>query len=502
MNGPILTIRADASHQGGTGHIMRTLAIAQEWISRGGNCTYICASLPDTFLRRLELENCRVERLVSTPTSAEEIVETSTLLQKLKPHWLLIDGYSFTPSYQASLNLPKKTKLAVISDFGCNDFDDPDLAIHSNIEDLVDYTAAPNKTIILSGSDYILIRKEILNTTTSPTPIIPKGKNLLITMGGSDPMEASFLACQEILKHKHFQQLNIKVILGAAYPTIGKMHSIQATNIELISNPSSMGELYQWADTAITSPSTTALELAYCGLPIGLIITADNQRKILSSMLKNNLALQLSDTRGQESEFFQLAELINSDKRLEIASNSAARIDGKGTKRICEAMRLPDINLRPVSTEDAKDLHNWSNDPVTRAASFNSDPIPWDNHLQWLDTQLNSTDSTLLIIKSSTSKLGVVRFNKNAETLGETIISITLAPEFRGLGLAPLILCNAALYYFDNYPQQTITAWIKPTNTASIKSFLKANFVDYPSTQHPDKVRMRLTNTHLHHEHI
>lgn len=493
MNGPMLTIRADASHQTGTGHIMRTLAIAQEWISRGGTCTYLCTSLPDAFHHRLELENCSVQILVSPPTSAEEILETSTLLQQLKPRWLLIDGYSFTPSYQASLSLPAQTKLAVISDFGSDDFNDPDLVIHSNIEPLADHREAPKKTTILSGADYILLRKEILNTTSFPATT--DGKNLLITMGGSDPMEASFLVCQEILKYKNFQQLNIKVVLGVAYPIKGKMHSLHAPKIELMTNPPSMGDLYQWADTAITSPSTTALELAYCGVPTGLIITADNQEKILSSMLKNNLAIQLSDARGQEPEFIQLADLISSEKRLEIARNATKQIDGKGTKRICDAMRLPDIYLRPATIDDAKSLHEWTNDPVTRAASFNSDSVPWIDHLKWLDIQLSSPESTLLIIHSCTSKLGMIRFNKNVEPSGESIISVSLAPEFRNLGLAPLIISKATNYYFDTCPQQTITAWIKQTNIASIKSFLKAGFVDYPSLQHPDKIRMRLTNT-------
>ncbi len=490
MNGPILAIRADASHQGGTGHIMRTLAIAQEWISRGGNCTYICATLPESIHQRLESENCSIEMLENTSVTTEE---TSAILEDLKPRWLLIDGYSFTPAYQESLKLPSRTKLAVVSDYGCEDFHDPDIVIHSNIEAVADYTDAPNSTTILAGSNYILLRKEILNTQITPTT--PTAKNLLMTMGGSDPQEASFYVCQEILKHSDNQNLNIKVILGAAYPATGKMHSINASNIELISSPPSMGDLYQWADTAISSPSTTALELAYCGLSIGLIITADNQKNILSAMLDKNLALQLSDARGEEYLFTNLTDLLNSDQRLNISNNSSKIIDGKGTKRICEEMKLPGISLRLGTQDDAKDLHDWTNDPITRAASFNSYPVPWEDHLKWLDTQLNSPEITLLIIESSSEKLGVIRFNRDAETNGESIISINLAAHCRSLGLAPLILNKAADYFFEIYPQQAITAWIKPENIASVKSFVKAHYKDYPSPQQPDKVRMCLTNT-------
>ena len=493
MNGPILAIRADASHQGGTGHIMRTLAIAQEWISRGGNCTYICATLPDAIRQRLETENCSIHMLKNAPATAEEIKETSAVLEELKPRWLLIDGYLFTPAYQEALELPNRTKLAVVSDYGCQDFHDPDLVIHSNIEAVADYTEASDKATILTGADYILLRKEILNTQTKPTT--PTAKNLLITMGGSDPQEASFLVCQEILKLRDSENLNIKVILGAAYPANGKMHSINASNLELVCSPPSMGDIYEWADTAISSPSTTALELAYCGLPIGLIITADNQEKILSAMIDKNLAFQLSDARGEEATFNYLNDLLNSEMRLETSRRSSELIDGKGTKRICDEMNLPTISLRSGTLEDAKALHDWTNDPATRAASFSSDPIPWEGHLKWYKAQLNSTEVTLLIIESCSNKLGVVRFNKNAEADGESVISISLAPECRSLGLAPLILRKAADYFFEIYPQQAITAWIKPENIASVKTFIRANYSDYPSPQQPDKVRMRLTNT-------
>lgn len=495
MLGPTLAIRADASHQGGTGHIMRTLAIAQEWITRGGTCVYISATLPDAIRLRVESENCEVKMLSSSPASSEDAKKTSSLLIELKARWLLIDGYSFTPEYQELLELPARTKLAVMSDFGCNDFYEPDLVIHSNIEATADYSklADDNKAILLAGSDYVLLRKEIIEIQSKPTN--SKVKNLLITMGGSDPREASFLACNQILKHSDHQNLNIKIVLGAAYPADGSMHSVEASNIELVYSPPSMGKLYEWADTAICSPSTTALELAYCGLPTGLIITADNQEKILQAMLEKKIAFQLSDARNEQPELRHLTDLLDSDQRIEMSNRSAKLIDGKGTKRICDAMRFPDIRLRLGTMEDSKDLHHWTNDPVTRAASFSSDPIPWDNHIAWLEKQLSAPDTTLLIIESCNEKLGVVRFNKNAETDGESIISISLDSECRSLGLAPLILAIAAEYFFAQEPQQVITAWIKPENIASIKTFIRANYKDYPSPTQPDQVRMRLTNT-------
>ncbi len=88
----------------------------------------------------------------------------------------------------------------------------------------------------------------------------------------------------------------------------------------------------------------------------------------------------------------------------------------------------------------------------------------------------------------------MIRYNLNAEATNETIISIGLAPEARGQGLAPLIISQSTDHFFNLHPSQTITAWIKPENKASIQSFIKANFEDYPSPTQPNQVRMRLVN--------
>lgn len=492
MKGPLLVIRADASHAGGTGHIMRTIALAQEWIHRGGQCTYLSATLPIKTLQRLENEGCLVISLTQPPASDAEAEETSIILQRIKPHWLLIDSYPLTQSYQSQLTLHPRTERVNVSDFGSSDCYKPNIIIHPNISTTANYSDLRNNPSILAGPKYILLRKELLNSKpTSPSPTATK---LLITMGGSDPLEASYLLCKHLIESSLLSSILVRVIIGPAYPENGLVKTIKHSQIQLISSPSSMNEHYQWADTAICSPSTTALEISHYGIPLGLIITADNQENVLAAMLENKAAIQLFDARKSTSKFQNINTLFSSTSRITIASNAAKLVDGKGAQRICDAMHMPNINFRKATMEDAKILWKWTNDPVTRAASFNSDPIPWEKHLAWLTCQLDSTDTIIYIIESSTKKLGVIRYRINAETNGESIISISLDTEARGKGLAPLIISLSSNQFFKHYPDQVITAWIKPENKASIQTFTKANFENHPSPKQPHQARMRLEN--------
>jgi L-amino acid N-acyltransferase YncA len=208
----------------------------------------------------------------------------------------------------------------------------------------------------------------------------------------------------------------------------------------------------------------------------------------------NKAAIQLADARNGTPKYIHIEELFSSSSRLTMAQNAGSLVDGNGAQRICNAMNMPKFNIRNATIEDAEILWEWSNDKATRAASFNSDPIPWENHLAWLTTQLESKNVFLLIVESALNKFGVIRYNLDAESANETIISIGLAPESRGKGLAPLIISQSAAHFFNLHPDQVITAWIKPENKASIQSFIKANFEDYPSLIQPNQIRMRLVN--------
>lgn len=127
-------------------------------------------------------------------------------------------------------------------------------------------------------------------------------------------------------------------------------------------------------------------------------------------------------------------------------------------------------------------LFEWANDPATRAASFDTAPIPWETHVAWLDRKLASSDCRVYILSLERERerpVGVVRFDG---VLGEQAdISVTVAPEARGRGLASRLLDASVKALLESTPVRRVRAYVKPGNEASRRAFERAGFVPAPS---------------------
>ncbi len=482
--GPRLAIRADASHQGGIGHIMRTLAIAQEWIARGGRCFYLTCDIQKGLKKRLIEEGCEMIDL----GKVEDLSATGQALTEIRPHWLLIDSYHLGSSYQADLQIPERTGLAVISDFGPRDWHQPDCIIHSNLVPISGEFDIPVQARLLSGLPYILIRKELKRASTQTEPS-RLAKKILISMGGSDPLEAAHF----IVWNLDLSEASCRVILGPAYPVDGKLRELDHPSVELFDCPTSLAPHYAWADTGITTPSTTSLEMAHHGLPIGLVTIADNQHHIREAFIKLQAAIPLADLTSSKKtvDSDSLARLLSSpEARTQLATTSAELLDGYGSSRICKSLGLPEINFATATIDDAKILWEWTNDPVTRQQSFTTKPIPWEDHLKWLSGSLENPQRTLWIVRDeSGDPLGQLRFDQQEDD--DDLISFSVAPQARGLGLAPLIVDRACQVYREKFPDKSITAWIKKSNRASLRTFHLAKFLEEPNQPESDRVKLR-----------
>lgn len=182
-----LLIRADASIEIGTGHVMRCLALAEAWQDAGGTAIFALASSTPSLLARLSAEQFEYVCIPADAGSSEDAERTVELSRSRGVSWIVLDGYAFDSAYQENVNA-SGAKLLLISDAGGSQFYSADVVLNQNLnaaEDL--YAARSPQTRLLLGTQFVLLRREFRTWIHCNRQIPSIAQSVLVTLGGSDP---------------------------------------------------------------------------------------------------------------------------------------------------------------------------------------------------------------------------------------------------------------------------------------------------------------------------
>jgi len=133
---------------------------------------------------------------------------------------------------------------------------------------------------------------------------------------------------------------------------------------------------------------------------------------------------------------------------------------------------LGTLRLRPATSDDAAELLRWRNDAQTRAMSVARGPVEPSQHAAWLAAALRSADRRLYVAEDG-GPVGQIRLDRCGP--GAFEVSVTVAPEARGRGLAATML-RAAEETALALGASLLTAWIRLENEASTRAFKRAGY--------------------------
>ncbi|MCK9294050.1 MAG: UDP-2,4-diacetamido-2,4,6-trideoxy-beta-L-altropyranose hydrolase [Desulfobulbaceae bacterium] len=483
LSGQRLIIRADADSRMGTGHVMRCLALAQAWQEQGGSVLLAGLIMGDSLKERLVRQQVELHDLGGGGQACDDM-SWLTDLQKQQSkedewRWLVLDGYHFECDYQRRLRRAGM-KLLVIDDYAHLPQYDADLLLNQNAgSERLNYKV-PQKTMLLRGSRYALLRREFrdLRRGEKADPAGQAG-HILITLGGADPDNVT-LKVIESLQQLELPAMQAKIIVGPANPHLAFLQeSMQHSGLqaELLTGVHDMVPLMQWADVAITAGGSTCWELAYLGVPSLVITLADNQRGVAEIMAAAGAGLDCGwHHELQPHTLTRLIKELCGDQRQRVAMSRAGRslVDGQGAVRVVECMMYFPFTFRPAEQEDCRQVFDWANDPVIRQASFHSRGIGWQEHEQWFERTLADRNTHFWIIMLHGHRpAGQVRFVKSGE---EAVISISLGVGYRNAGLGSRAIQMACRRLFAMGGISQVSALVKKENAQSVKSFTRAGF--------------------------
>ncbi len=133
-----------------------------------------------------------------------------------------------------------------------------------------------------------------------------------------------------------------------------------------------------------------------------------------------------------------------------------------------------DLRVRQVTDADCRLLWEWARDPAVRAASFSSDPIPWERHVRWFaERQRDSGCAMYIVVDASGEPIGQVRFTLSGS---QADIHVSISKGHRGRGLGARALRVACGRYVADCGPVRIVAHVRPNNMASVRAFEAGGF--------------------------
>jgi len=511
----ILFIRADASSEIGTGHVMRCMALGQAWgefrandnkklsLTKKQSVVFICAEIPEKLERQLPEEGFGVIRIAVEPGSVRDAEDTLRIMMEfvgrvkgrnpisdrehlMPDSWLILDGYQFKANYHHRIRESGR-KLLVIDDYNHLAEYDCDILLNQNLgsEELVYKTSQDTKQLL--GSKYVLLRREFCEAGCKRRggdkyPII--GNKILVTMGGADTHNIT-LKILEIINRIDMSPLHIRVLVGMANPwreTLVSLFEDTQHQIEILSSAYNMPAQMLWADLVITAAGSTCWELLYLDVPFGMIVVAENQGGIALALEQRRIAASFGepDTLNGDAIKEWLKRMLT---HLRARRSGCIVVDSFGVDRVINRLARTgegvisrdSLSLRRATMNDVDILFSWANEMETRKNSFHTAYISRSEHIEWLENKLQSNKDLLFMGEIDSIPIGQIRYEKSTNL--ESVIGIFIAPRYRGMGMAAKLLLETVTVAANELDVCRHRAVVHEANYSSAHLFECAGFV-------------------------
>ena len=376
---PLLIVRADADSRIGTGHVMRCLALAEAWAADGGAVAFLSCCESERLRRRIIDAGHRLVDVPRVHPDPGDLGQTLRFAQSCLDSRVVVDGYHFDEDYHRALKAGG-LRVMIVDDYAPLMEYHADWILNQNLgAEEIAYPCAEDVELLL-GTKYVLLRGEFTQRLgkassaenrrdSSPTLRMTddvilnaddvilsadnvilseakdlSGKRLLITLGGADPDNMTQRVI-EALAHGDRDTLEVRVVVGggcAHHDAIERAVNRAGARFRLLRDVTRMSELMAWADVAVTGGGTTCWELAFMGVPMVILILADNQVFVAEGLAREGAAITAGWGRDLDpAQFGATVDMVLDDEAQcrAMAERGRALVDGMGAKRVVAALR-------------------------------------------------------------------------------------------------------------------------------------------------------------------
>ena len=490
-------LRCDGGPGMGVGHAVRCLALAEEAVSRG-HTVDLAGRLEGDFLEGLARSAPAGLRVLGPLSAAPDA--TGPLVQAALGYDVLhVDHYDIGPDVLPALLGSDAARRPVLSSMadGAYGARPSTLLVDPTVDAQWEEPPVAAEWH-LRGARYVPLRSTVrdLRHEAPAAPSHPVG--VLVVMGGADPAHCAPLVVDALAQTRVPMDVTVVATQATQQGLAERALRWPGGRLQVIPPSPDLPAMMARADVVVTAAGTSVWELCALGRPMAAVAVVDNQVAGYESLVRAGAAVGLgrpADLVPADAAAAQLLPLLEDAAcRAEVARAAAGLVDGLGSWRIVRAWeevvagaaaRRPQrVLVRPATAQDAELLWRWRNDPGTRHSSRSREEVPMDAHLRWLHATLRREDRRLLVGEQDGQPVGTVRWD--LDTRGEWEVSITVAPERRGSGLAGALLRAGEDWLQDAHPDELAAylASVHVDNVASRRLFLGAGYLpDLPADE-------------------
>lgn len=499
-----IVFRTDASHQIGTGHVVRCLTLARGLRERGAYCRFICREHPGHLLGLIREQGFDAVALpcdsgkrgrfgkVAEPrlTHAEwlgadwrdDVEATRHALGETVADWLVVDHYGLDTRWESAVR-PHCRKLLVIDDLADREHD-CDLLLDQNLvadmEHRYDGKLSHRCGRIL-GPRHALLQSAYADLHRRTPPREGEIRRILVYFGGADTDNLTGLAIAAFLALQRDDiSLDVVINSGSLHADVIREQIMEIPKATLNIHLPSLAPLMVQADLAIGAGGATSWERCCLGLPALVITLAENQKPIAAELHRQGLIHWLGhkDQVNVQALACELADIVGKGLKPVWSEQCQHLVDGRGAERVCNLLLLsPETPLRArlARLEDEALVLQWANDPVVRKNAFKQGVIDPNTHHAWFRNRLRDLENCRFYMVETEEGLpvGQVRFEHNHEAW-EIHYSMDVRCRGRGMGFSMLETALEAFRAFQ--PSGKVFGRVKHQNTASRAVFCSLGF--------------------------
>jgi len=360
-----VVFRADASVKIGSGHIMRSLTLAEALKENGVSVSFISRRQIGDLKHMVLNKGFRVSELPLPElgkydnnksfqnvddykdwlgvSEIEDAKETINAMENDEPDWMIVDHYSLGKTWEEHLRLHVK-KIMTIDDIA-NRSHDCDLLLDQNYSrnGIDRYTNKISETAsVLLGPRYALLQQEYAMVKESLRKYDGTVKRMLIFLGGTDPQNLTGLAL-EALCQQNLTSIFLDVVIGVNHPHAGEIRKRCKSRgrTQCYTALPHLADLMARADLCIGAGGSTMWERLYLGLPTIVVSTGANEVPASKALGADGYIEYLGPASTVSAEIMvkKIMQMVNSPEVLVRQSVAGQKlVDGRGTQRVVKAM--------------------------------------------------------------------------------------------------------------------------------------------------------------------